>query len=130
MCSEDGCNRPIRGPFAVTLGAADQVSIDTLRAFFGVGHTYWYPRRKPHYDDEVVFTVQSLRELVEVIVPFMDEHLPPCHKRTQYEVWRADLVDYWEHHAKRKRSCIIDGCERVRRAKGLCRQHYFDAVGR
>ena len=116
--------------FAVTVGAADQVSIDALSAFFGVGHTYWYERRKPHYDDEVVFTVQSLCELVEVIVPFMDEHLPPCHKRTQYEAWRADLLDYWQHKAKRQRTCNVDGCERIRRAKGLCRQHYFAAFGR
>jgi hypothetical protein len=38
---------------------------------------------------------------VEVVVPFMDEHLPPSHKRGQYLAWRAELVDYWEHRARR-----------------------------
>ena len=36
-----------------------------------------YGRRQPHYDDEVTFVVRRLRDLVEVVVPFMDEHLPP-----------------------------------------------------
>jgi hypothetical protein len=115
--------------FAVELGASDRSSCDLLRAYFEVGHVNWYRRRKEHYDDEVVFAVQSLRELVEVIVPFMDEHLAPSYKRQQYEQWRGRLLDYWEHRAKRRRSCTIDGCDRPHRARGYCRRHYFLAFG-
>ena len=38
------------------------------------------------------FIVRRMRDLVEVIVPFMDEHLPPSYKRDQYEVWRTALL--------------------------------------
>ena len=115
--------------FAVALGATDAEMCEFLREVFGVGRTYWYARRKPHYDDEVVFAVQSLRELVEVIVPFMDEHLLPSYKRTQYESWREALLEYWDEHAKRRRGCTVEGCDNDRRAKGLCRRHYFEAFG-
>ena len=58
-------------------------------------------------------------------MPFMDEHLPPSHKREQYLVWRAQLLDYWEHQARRRRPCRVEGCAEPTRAKGLCRRHYF-----
>src|SRR5262245_9938993 len=45
-----------------------------------------------HYDDEVQFTVQATRELVEVVVPFMDAHLPESYKREQYLEWRGAAI--------------------------------------
>ena len=42
----------------------------------------------------MVFAVRAFRELVDVVVPFLDEHLPPSYKRTQYETWRAQLLAY------------------------------------
>jgi hypothetical protein len=116
--------------FAVALGASDAGTCEQLHEFFGVGHVRWYPRRKAHYDDEVVFVVRRLRDLLDVVVPFMDEHLRPSYKREQYEAWRRALLDYWETSARRVRSCIRDGCEQPRRAKGLCRRHYYAAFRR
>lgn len=116
--------------FAVGLGAADRGMCEIFRAFLGIGHLTEAPRRRPHYDDEVAFVVHALPDLVHVVVPFMDEHLPPSYKCIQYEAWRADLLDYWEHQAKRVRPCTMIGCEEPRRAKGLCRSHYYDAYRR
>jgi hypothetical protein len=116
--------------FSVGLGATDIVTCELLRDFFGVGALVHHARRKPHYDDEVTFVVRRLRDLVEVVVPFMDEHLPPSYKREQYVAWRAALLEHWEHHARRVRPCTVAGCERPRRAKGLCRHHYYEAFGR
>lgn len=118
-----------RFAFAVSLGAADHMMCLLLRDYFGVGRVRTYPRRRDHYDDEVVFSVQSLRDLVEVIVPFMDEHLRPSYKREQYDAWRAELLAHWESKAKRRRPCTVDGCDRPNRARGLCRHHYFQAFG-
>jgi hypothetical protein len=80
--------------FAVGLGAADHEMCELYRAFLGVGRVRWYRRRQPHYDDEVVFAVRAFRDLIDVVVPFMDRHLPPSHKRTQYETWREQLLEY------------------------------------
>lgn len=113
----------------VGLGATDRGMCESLQGFVGVGHVYDSPRRQEHYDDEVQYRVQSLRELVDVVVPFMDAHLPPSYKREQYLEWRARLLDYWEHKAKRVRSCTVEGCENPRRAHGLCRHHLYEVYG-
>ncbi len=116
---------PPRFRFAVALGALDGQTCEALLGFFGVGGLTRSARRKPEYDDEVIFAVQSLRDHLAVTIPFMDEHLPVSHKRQQYAVWRAALLEYWEHHAKRVRPCTVEGCEEPRRAHGVCRQHLY-----
>lgn len=70
------------------------------------------------------------RALVHVVVPFMDHHLPPSHKREQYVTWRALLLEYWDYGARRVRPCTHHGCEAPRRCKGLCRHHYYLGFGR
>lgn len=113
--------------FVVSLAEVDAAMCELLRAFFGVGHVRTYPRRQPHYDDEVTYVVTKMRDLLDVIVPFMDEHLLPCHKRTQYEVWRDALIEHWELRARRRRPCSIEGCDRPRTTHGLCRRHAYVA---
>jgi len=120
---------PPKFAFAVGLGAADAESCEQLRSFFGVGHVTRSARRKPHYDDEVTFSIQSMRDHLAVTIPFMDAHLPESHKRAQYLAWKAELLAYWDRSAKRRRPCTIDGCERPRRAHGLCRQHLWSTRG-
>jgi hypothetical protein len=111
--------------FAVGLGATDAGMCELMHEFFGVGNIWTSPRRKPHYDDEVTYAVQSQPDLIEVIVPFMDEHLPESYKRIQYLDWRAQLFHYWEHRARRRRPCSVDGCDAPRRAHGYCRHHLW-----
>lgn len=115
--------------FAVALGAEDRESCALLRTCLGVGSVRAYARRKEHFDDEACLAVRKLRDLVEVIVPFMDAHLPPSHKRVQYLVWREQLIDYWENRARRVRPCTVEGCEKPQRAKGVCRHHYYVRFG-
>jgi hypothetical protein len=117
--------------FTVQLGAIDVDTCRKLKEFFGVGHVWRYSRRKAHYDDEVHFTVSKAQDLVDVILPFMDEHLPPSYKRQQYEAWKIQLLEYWEFGIKRLRVCVEPNCDALQRAKGLCRHHYYEAyVGR
>lgn len=118
-----------RFAFSVGLGRVDRGMCEALQHFFGCGSIVDSPRRKPHYDDESTYIVRSLPALLEIVVPFMDEHLPPSYKRIQYESWRAALLDYWEHRAKRIRPCTVDDCDQPRRAKGLCRHHYYARYG-
>lgn len=119
-----------RFAFSIGLGEADAASCRLALESFGVGHVRHYARRMEHYDDEVVFSVQSLRDLVEVVVPFIDEHLAPSFKRAQHESWRTALLEHWDVHAKRRRPCTTAGCGELARARGLCRHHYYAAFGR
>ena len=63
--------------FAIALGSADGDFCRDLPGFFGVGTVQTHARRQEHYQDEVTYAVRALPDLVEVIMPFMDEHLPP-----------------------------------------------------
>lgn len=89
--------------FAVALGSTDAAMCQLIASSLGVGRVRAYPRRAAHFDDETVFAVRAFADLVDVVVPFMDEHLPPSHKRTQYLAWREQLLAY-------------DGVRRGRRA--------------
>jgi hypothetical protein len=111
--------------FEVGLGATDAGMCVALQQFLGVGRVYESPRRKSHYDDETNLMVQPLRALIDVVVPFMDAHLPQSHKRQQYLEWRERLLEYWENKAKRVRPCILEACDEPRRAHGLCRHHLY-----
>jgi hypothetical protein len=119
-----------RFAFRVALGARDRATCELFAMCLGVGAVAMSPRREEHYDDEVTYSVQSLRDLVEVVVPFLDEHLPPSYKCEQYLAWRSELLAYWQHKARRRLPCTVDGCDQPQRAKGLCRRHYYAAYGR
>lgn len=121
-----GSGTPPKFRFAIGLGRIDRGMCEAFQAFFGRGTICDSPRREAHYDDESTFAVQSLREHRESTIPFMDAHLPNSHKREQYLDWRARLLDYWEHKAKRVRPCSVDGCSEPRRAHGLCRHHLYE----
>lgn len=77
--------------FSVALGSVDAGMCHALHDFFGVGHVHEYRRRKDHYDDEIVFSVRKMRDLIDVIVPFMDEHLPPSYKRSRGETHSSTI---------------------------------------
>jgi hypothetical protein len=115
--------------FAVALGADDAPMCQFLLGHFGVGAIYRSPRRQEHFQDEVVYRVQRLDDLVHVVVPFLDRWLAPSYKRTQYDSWRAALL---RHHASRRRRlpCSTAGCDTPSRAKGLCRRCYYLKFGR
>jgi len=111
--------------FSVGLGAVDDGMCELMHDVFSVGSLVRSPRRKAHYDDEVQFTVQAARELVKVVVPFMDAHLPESYKREQYLEWRGRLLEYWEHRFRRRKQCIVDDCSAPARAHGYCRTHLW-----
>jgi hypothetical protein len=116
--------------FAIGLGASDASTCELLVQFFGGGAVYCSPPRKAGNDGEVNYRVLRLSDLVDVVVPFMDEHLPPSYKRQQFLAWRARLLEYWETDAKRRRTCSVEGCDETRRAKGVCRHHHDAQFGR
>lgn len=132
FATAEGCftgDRKRRLRFAVALGATDRGMCEAFRDFLGVGRVSFTPRRRPHYDDESAFVVDSVYELADVVVPFMDEHLPPSYKRQQYEAWREELLDFVANQVRRRgrAPCTVDGCELPQRAHALCRHHMYAA---
>lgn len=93
---------------AVGLAAVDEGSCQLLLELFGIGTITRSPRRRAHEDDEGSWQVQWPPDLVEVVVPFMDDHLPPSHERDRYEVWRAALLERWVT------GCRAGGCAHER----------------
>lgn len=126
VCTEGGT----RFSFAVGLSASDLVSCELLLAYLGVGASTGHLDGRPTRTMPLVSPSAPCLSWCTSLVPFMDEHLAPSYKRVQYEEWRAELLEYWEHRAKRVRPCTVEGCEAPRRAKGLCRSHYFAAYRR
>jgi hypothetical protein len=124
-----GSGDPPTFSFAVQLGETDASMCTQFRDSLGVGSVHHYVRRKAHYDDVAVYAIRRLRDHLAVTIPFMDAHLPPSYKREQYRAWRAKLLDYWEHRAKRVRPCTVEGCDGPRRAYGLCRHHLYEQRG-
>lgn len=116
--------------FRVAVAVVDREMCILYRDALGAGRVYGVARRVERHQDVAVYAVQALPDLVSVVVPFMDEFLPPSHKRQQYEVWRAQLLTYWNTAARRVRDCTADDCTEPRRAKGLCRHHYFERYRR
>jgi LAGLIDADG endonuclease len=104
VCSPVRSGQGQRFTFAVGLGATDSSTCLLFEEYFGCGNVYTYHRRKPHYDDECTFTVQSLRDHLDVTVPFMDSHLPVSYKRVQYLEWRRVLLDYCNHASRPARA--------------------------
>jgi hypothetical protein len=115
---------------AIAVGAVDASMCEMAQNVLGVGHIRSYTRRHPHFDDETVFAVQSVRDLVAVVVPFLDAHMPPCKKRDQYLVWRHKLIRFWNNDMKRRRPCTEDGCDKPQRGRGVCRRHYYVRYGK
>lgn len=132
----EGCFTGTRAPtkrrfaFQVGVSEADRDVCGLMLTVFGVGRLVPFRRRQAHYDDEITFVVTRLRDLTEVVVPFMDVHLPASHKRAQYEGWRAELLSYWDTEARRRRPCVLEGCAAPALAHGLCRPHLWSEMGR
>jgi hypothetical protein len=78
--------------FVVAEGSFARTGRPSRHAFFGVGHVYRYPPRRPGTQGAAIFTVQRRRDLVEVVLPFLDTYLPPSRKLRQYTAWRASLL--------------------------------------
>ena len=90
----EGCfaHSGARFRLAVALADDDVAGVELLRAFTGVGTICRSPPRSERTKGAVIWAVQSRVELLDVVVPWLDDHLAPCHKRQQYEAWRAALL--------------------------------------
>jgi hypothetical protein len=116
--------------FAVAVSAVDHTLLLQFAARFGVGGVDRVRPRESHHREVSIYRVGSVHDLRSSVIPVVDAALLPCYKRTQFDRWQASLEAFWTNEMRRSRECSTHGCHRPRRAKGLCRQHYFRAFGR
>ena len=124
----DGSAR-IRFVFELSLVTADRPLVEALQwALGGAGAIRDRPPRRSHWQGETCLTIASERAHVASTIPFADRYLPPCHKRSQFERWRDELVAYRAHRetvvVTGRSVCRIVGCGAIVRWQGLCRRHY------
>lgn len=84
-----------RFQFSITLVEDDREILEQIQGYFGVGNLYSIDREVNEWDKQVMFTVQSIGDLIGVIIPFFDEFsLRSTKKQRQYEEFRSELEEY------------------------------------
>ena len=129
----DGTPR-VRFVFELSMALVDASLVHALHSFLGgAGTVRTRSPRRPGWQPEVCLTVASERLHRSVTIPFADRYLAPCHKRAQFDRWRRELEAYRARRiallGEGRSRCVISGCERWVRGRGLCRSHYYEATG-
>jgi LAGLIDADG endonuclease len=75
--------------FVVTQGVASAPAIEELHEFFGVGRIYRNRRHDNHKEDLLQYRVGRLPDLLEVVIPFFEEHPLRTAKRRDFEKFAA-----------------------------------------
>ena len=71
--------------FAVTQGASSGTALEELQEFFGVGRLYRNRRDDNHREDLLQYRVERRLDLLEVVIPFFEEHPLRTAKRADFE---------------------------------------------
>jgi hypothetical protein len=71
----------------VTQGASSLHSLQTLQKFFGVGRLFRNTRHDDHKEDLYRYTVRKREEIMNVIVPFFDEHSLQTAKHKNFKLF-------------------------------------------
>jgi len=81
--------------FGISLADIDIKILEKIKDYFKVGHLKTYDKRKPHYHNESTYSVQSIKDILEVIIPFFEMiNLQGTHKEEQFKVWKKEVQDY------------------------------------
>jgi hypothetical protein len=75
--------------FVVTQGAGSAAAIEELAQFFGVGRVYCNRRHDNHKEDLLQYRVGRLADLLEVVIPFFEEHPLHTAKRDDFTKFAA-----------------------------------------
>jgi hypothetical protein len=75
--------------FVVTQGAGSAAALEELEEFFGVGCIYRNRRHDNHKEDLLQYRVGRLSDLIEVVIPFFEEHPLRTAKRQDFEKFAA-----------------------------------------
>jgi hypothetical protein len=107
----------VQHEFSVTQGATSRHALELLREFFGVGTLILNRRHDNHREPLWRFSVKRRADLVEVVVPFFEEHPLITAKRADYELFREalEVIEAREHLQSSELSRIAALTERMNR---------------
>ncbi len=71
--------------FAVTQSESSRASLDKIRDFFGIGNVYVNTRYDNHNEHLYRYVVRSRKDLLNVIIPFFEEHQLHTTKKQNFE---------------------------------------------
>ncbi len=121
----------VQHEFSVTQSATSLAALELLREYFGVGHLIVNRRRDNHREPMWRFSVKRRHELMDVVVPFFEDHPLITAKRGDFirfsqvlqlmqagEHLRVDglrrIAGVTEHMNRRGRSQYLESSEAIR----------------
>jgi LAGLIDADG endonuclease len=121
----------VQHEFSVTQGASSRPALELLIEEFGCGTVIANSRHDNHREQLLRFSVKRRSDLLEVVVPFFEEHPLRTAKRSDFERFRAVLHSMqtgrhlteeglrWiaretEHMNRRQRSRYLESSEAIR----------------
>lgn len=116
--------------FQIHMASRDRALLTTLRAALGFGSVNDRAPRSNELPSSTL-TVGSRKAHMAATIPFMERFLLPCAKRSQFELWRDEMLAYDAAHPRRvgRSTCSVEDCPEPVRGRGLCRRHYYRATG-
>jgi hypothetical protein len=126
----------VQPDFTVVQGARSVQVLHELNAFFGCGHVGRNVRHDNHREDLFRFSVRSLRDLVDTVVPFFEAHPLRTAKRDEFASFAivvrlmsqrvhltvdglSDIARIAETMNFRKRSRFLESSEAIRQPPHL-----------
>jgi hypothetical protein len=123
----------LRFVFSIEVASRDRHVLDALRTSLGTGSIRRRDPRGEGWQATAILSVGSILAHRQSVIPFMDLHLGPGAKRSQFELWLAAMDAYEGLHPTRwgrgPSLCRIEGCDDPVRGRGLCRRHYHQETG-
>lgn len=123
----------LRFVFGVQVARRDLQLLEQLMDTLGCGSIAHRAPARPGRQPTSTLSVSSFLSHRSRVIPFMQRHLPPSHKRHQFELWVQAMDAYELAHPSRwgkgPSTCRVAGCEKPVRGRGLCRSHYHRETG-
>jgi hypothetical protein len=116
----------VQHEFSVTQGAPSLPALELLRQFFGVGMLIMNRRHDNHREPLWRFSVKRRVDLMDVVVPFFEDHPLVTAKRADFELFREalELIEAGEHLKSTGLSRIAALTERMNRRQ---RSRYLES---
>lgn len=83
-----------RAGFNIGMADRDETTLRNIASFFNrSGRISRKEEREAHHADTIHFRINSIKDIVELIIPFFEQYPPRGKKRNQYIEWRDEILN-------------------------------------